>query len=409
MSMTTDEQALRSALSDAVTGQPAAPHDRIDAVRRRHAHRRQRQLAAVGTAAVVAVAGATLGVLSVRSGGDGSAQFAKRNVPSWALSWPDVRDPSIKQKVLDGAVRAWSRGIGRAGGATAQPQQVIWYRAATVLNHQVVVMFEVRYASGEELVIGHAESDLVSTGYDYEGPDYTGPKSAWNLSVVDAPAPGKQLVFGLNLTGPRVYEPDKFADNEIVVFADPRARSFDWHVTDADGQVRQATSPLDAGFAAVDTGQVRDRVRIDAVRDRDGNLLAHDFAVGVPGAPDSYHPLLTYVPQFTDVGSSGQNMGGSVGQGDSFVEEHTHSSSWPMHRTTVFARCYGGPSIVVSIDSDKPGHRVVIPCDDREHVVSGPPVMAESELVVDPHNKDGHAFSVDAAPETAWRVAVVAD
>ena len=176
MSVTTD-QALRSALTDVVAGQPAAPHDRIDSVRRRHVRRRQSQLAALGTAAVVAVAGATLGVLSVRSGGDDGTQFAKRNVPSWALQWPDARDPSIPQKVLDGAVDAWSHAAGGividyADSAAPIPdaQQVIWYRAAKVANaSKIAVMFEVSSVYGHQLVVGYASSDEVidgQPGYD---------------------------------------------------------------------------------------------------------------------------------------------------------------------------------------------------------------------------------------------------
>ncbi|HMC69973.1 MAG TPA: hypothetical protein VKJ07_12530, partial [Mycobacteriales bacterium] len=60
--MTSEEQALRNALSDiAVTGQPVAPHDRIDGVRRRHAQRQQRRIVALGAAVVVAVVGVALG------------------------------------------------------------------------------------------------------------------------------------------------------------------------------------------------------------------------------------------------------------------------------------------------------------------------------------------------------------
>src|SRR5436305_6181450 len=104
---TSEELALRHALGEAVAGQPAAPYDRIDGVRRRHVQRRQRRLAALGTAAVVAVAGAAIGLLGARSGGDASGQFAKRDLPAWALQWPDRRDPSIPQRVLDRAVEAW--------------------------------------------------------------------------------------------------------------------------------------------------------------------------------------------------------------------------------------------------------------------------------------------------------------
>ncbi|MDQ1683524.1 MAG: hypothetical protein QOC82_261 [Frankiaceae bacterium] len=413
--MSTEEQALRSALSDAVAGQPAAPYDRIDGVRRRHAHRRQRQLAAIATAAIVAVTGATFGILSAR-GDNGDVQLAKRDVPSWALSWPDARDPSIPQPVLDGAVDAWSHAAGIETATTALAQHVYWYRAAKVAHGaEIAVMFEVVSAEyGNQLVVGYADTDQVSNGQP--GYDVAQSETPWILSVVTAPVPTEHLVFGINVHDSQPPATDTFGDNVIVVMADPRSRSVEWHVTGVDGQVRRAVSALSAGFAEVDTGQIRERVRIDAVRDDHGTVLAHDVGVGVPGAPDSYHAQLAEVPPFTDVPDSNDAFGVTAGQGNSGYESQL--DNWPMHGTTVYARCYGGAHIVVAIDADKPGHRVVIPCDDREHIIDGPPVLAHSELasegmedsngnfVPNPPGNKNHAIQIQASDDTAWRVAV---
>jgi hypothetical protein len=426
MSMTSEEQALRSALADAVGGQPAAPYDRIDGVRRRHARRRQRQLTAMGVGAVVAVTGATLGVLGIGTRGGDNAQLAKRDVPSWALSWPDNRDRSIPQPVLDGAVEAWSHDAGLDTATTATAQQVIWYRAAKVADgSDIVVMFEVVSEYGNQLVVGQANADQVidgQPGYDVENAE-----TPWILAVVDAPKPSSSLVFGLNTPYSRSQGTHVVSDNVAIVMADPRARSVEWHVTGADKQVRRAVSALSSGFAAIDTGEIRDRVRIDAVRDGHGKVLAHDLGVGVPGNAESYRVQLAQVPEFPDVPDSPVSLGQASGQGN-LQGESESDGPWPMNGTTIYARCYGGPSIVISIDSEKPGHRVRIPCDDREHVVDGPPVLAHSELASEgtedsngnyvpippypgPPNPpypvtQNHAYMVAASDDTAWRVAV---
>ena len=414
MSSTREEQVLRTALTDAVAGQPAAPHDRLDGVQRRHRQRRQRQLAAIGTAAVVAITGAALGVLSAGGGGNHSGQFAKRSVPAWALSWPDQRDPSISPRVLDGAIDAWSHEVG--GNPVAK--QVIWYRAARVAdNTEIVVMFEVDSDYGHELVVGYADTGQVNDGqpgYDVKNAD-----SPWILSRVAAPIPASDLVFGLNVADSSAPNPpNTFSDNMIVVMADPRARRFDWHVTGADGVVHRETSPMSLGFAAVDAGQIKERVRIDAVRDGAGKVLAHDVQVGVPGAPESYRVQLAEIPAFTDVPDSPFEFGASAGQGNLF-DQGQDTASIPRHGTTIYARCYGGAHIVIGIDADRPGHRVVISCDDKEHVVSGPPMLAHSELaaeIYDPHGStagdspgpNSHAIDISASEDTAWRVSVIA-
>lgn len=414
--MTNEEQVLRTALVDAIAGQPAAPYDRLDGVQRRHARRRQRQLAALGTAAVVAVTGAVFGVLNVRM--DDSAQFAHRDVPSWALQWPDRRDPSISQRVLDGAVAAWSHEASLDTGTTGAPNTVVWYHAHKVANgSEIAVMFEVdSYEFGHQLVVGFADTTQVIDGQP--GYDVKNAESPWVLSIIAAPQRSGHLVFGLNAHDSQAAEvPDQFADNVIVVMADPSARSFDWHVTGTDNAVHRAAASMSAGYAEVDTGQIHSRVRIERILDGRGNVLAHDLDVGVPGAADSYHPQLAEVPAFTDVPENTFTFGATAGQGNS-SDQGPVDGPLPRLGTTIYARCYGSAHIVVGIDSDRPAQRVVIPCDDKEHVVNGPPLLAKSELAAEIYDPNGnntepgssgthdHAIDISASEDTAWRVEV---
>jgi hypothetical protein len=77
----------------------------------------------------------------------------------------------------------------------------------------------------------------------------------------------------------------------------------------------------------------------------------------------------------------------------------------------IYARCYGGSSITVGIDDDSRGQRVVIPCDDVEHVVTGPgflPTGTRIEVDGQTGHQLSHAVLVDAGQLTAYRYGVVA-
>jgi len=54
-------------------------------------------------------------------------------------------------------------------------------------------------------------------------------------------------------------------------------------------------------------------------------------------------------------------------------------------------------------------HRVVIPCDDTEHVVSGPPLLAHDQLLSEDAATNPHTIEISASDEIAWRVVVLAD
>lgn len=414
VSMSTEERALRSALTDAVVAQPPAPYDRIDGVRRRHAQRQQRRMVALGAAVVVAVAGTALGVVGVRTGGDSVTPAAHRNVPSWALQWPEHRDPSIPQNVLDGAVASWAHD--HTAGGLADPGQVTWYLARRVADNEIAVAFEYSGGGAPYFVMGSASADQVMNG---QAPyDATDGSSSWVLYGVPTTQLSAVPVLGLNLG---VSDPTAGLDEDMVVLTDPRARRVDFQVTGPDGRVSRANAPMTAGYAEVNMGPVRSRVRITAVRDAQGKVLAGGTYVTVPTtesvspAPDT--PMLMTVPQFSDVQTSVTGFGDYSGQGG-IHNEFQSDTPWPMHGTKIYARCYGGPSIVISIDSTRRGHRVVIPCDDTEHIVDGPPVMAHSEIAsqgtqdengnVVPNSRGTHnyAMEIKASDYTAWRVVV---
>lgn len=102
MALTTDEQAMRNALQDLAGGQPDAPVDRLDGVRRRHHRRRTAQSigAALGVAALV---GGGLAVASTLRTSTNHPTSVATQPPAkyWQLTWPELSDGSVdKQRVL---------------------------------------------------------------------------------------------------------------------------------------------------------------------------------------------------------------------------------------------------------------------------------------------------------------------
>src|SRR3954451_3208124 len=100
MALTTDEQAMRTALQELAAGQPEAPVDRVAGVRRRHVRRRTAQSigAALGVAALVA---GGLSVASAVRPTHGPSTIAASPALPWQLSWPERNDGTVdKQRVL---------------------------------------------------------------------------------------------------------------------------------------------------------------------------------------------------------------------------------------------------------------------------------------------------------------------
>jgi hypothetical protein len=188
--------AVRSALADLTDGQPPMPPGRFQAVRRRVARRRRQQLAAAVVCAV-AVTGVVVGL--VRLPAVVRAQPQARHVPGWALRWPDHRNGSVPQSVLNGAVLAWRH---EAPAVTSPAQiarhrqryQVIWYVGQTIDHGRiVVVMFEVNGPAGRQLVAGFAPASQVMR----DQPGWCRGLSPWVLLVADA----GQLMSDVLLTG----------------------------------------------------------------------------------------------------------------------------------------------------------------------------------------------------------------
>lgn len=412
MSTTSEEQALRSALTDAVAGQPVAPHDRIDAVRRRHAHRRQRQLAAIATTAVVAVAGATLGLLHARSGGEGDTQFAKRDLPSWAVQWPEHRDTSIPDAYLATAYTSWR--LDNPDVAIGSGAQVVWYLAEPIPHGRLALAFEVGGPDTVPLfVVGTTDAASLTT---YSTTHFSSNTSLWAESWhVFASGVGTTSVVGMYST----VSDASSGRNTVVLLTDPRARSAEVGYVGESGHVSK-TLPMTAGFAAVELGPLRSRVHVVSVDDAGGHRLAGDLDVGVPTAddnpdsePGSFTPRLMPIPSLHDVPADPGGFGEMDGQEPYF--EASVSPTWPLHSTRIYARCFGrATSIALHIDSDSPAQTVTVPCDDREHVVDGPgflPTGTTSDTSnLNPGGVKGvvHTVDVFTDQETAWRAVVVA-
>ena len=372
-----DEVILREALHDLTLDQPAAPVDRVVGVRRHHVRRRTTQLAALaGVVALVAVAAAF-----VRTPFGNDTEPAHRSVPSWALPWPDHRDGSVSQDVLDGAVLAWRymHITSPEQPAAAQPKKIVWYVGQKVAHGEwVAVVFEVDTGAGYRLVAGLTTPDAAAHPPVVRGQQLP---PAWHLYDVPAPAPNYHGFVGLNFGASSSTGP--FTD-WIVVLAPPSARQVSWS---GDGIKGGAAAP-DRGLVVADVGRASGRIYADVFDRTDQIGIVPSLApVGVPGAPDSQIPQLVAPARLVGTPST-KLMGGLSGQGSSSATGLSHHPSGP---TTIYARCYGDGPIRVSID----GHgtdAVVIPCDNRQHVLPGP--------------QSGHSIEVAASKGTAWRVAV---
>jgi len=380
-----DELAMRSALADLVDNQPDAPVDRFDGVRRRHARRRRMQAATAAACAALAVAGVGIGV-GLRPGHT-SVTPAHRDVPSWALPWPEHRSASVPQPVLDGAVRAWrDRMYGEGAPSMYSPRKVIWYVAEPgVQKTQIAVVFEVERDDGDHRLVAGWLNDPAN------------PQSSDNWSLYDVGAPDphdRNLVISFYLEGADLQEPD----NAFLVLTDPSHRTV---VPSVPGQV-PPVAQLDNGFAILPYGPLRHQLHLALSSGR-----GPDVPVGVVGladAPDSQVPALEPPAELVGVPQS-RMLSEASGAGD----EVGFNESPPAERgrTVIYARCYGGPSLDVTVDSQTSA-AVTIPCDDQQHVVDGPALLPGGDKSYEAHSGGpGHSTEITAGTLVAWRVAVV--
>jgi hypothetical protein len=410
--MTSEEQALRNALSDiAVTGQPVAPHDRIDGVRRRHAQRQQRRIVALGAAVVVAVVGVALGAVGLRAGRPAADEFVHRDLPKWAVQWPEHRDRSIPDAYLATAYTSWR--LDHPEIAVGSGAQVVWYVAEPIPGGRLALAFEVGGVDTvPQFVVGVTDAKSLTT---YRTVHFDKNTSLWDRSWATAGAYlTSSSVLGLYSTA----NADLSGRNTVVLLTGPRARSADLTYVADSGRVSR-TVRMTAGFMAVELGPLRTRVHVDAVRAADGRRLAGDLDVGIPetdGDPaaesDSFRPDLMPIPPLADAPANAPGPGEMAGQ-ESFFDASLNPG-WPLHSTRIYARCFGrSRSLAVHIDSDAPAQAVTVPCDDREHVVDGPgflptgTTMDTSNLYPGQHGVV-HTADVFSDGETAWRAVVVA-
>jgi len=372
MELKSDEVWVRELFDEMTLGQPDVPPDRFSGILRR-AHRHAVMIAAGALAAVAAVAALAAGIAT--SATPVLPVSGQRHLPGWALPWPDHRNGSVPQRVLDGAVIAWRHQTGVPASLT-RPSRVIWYVGQTVAHDQaVVVIFEVDSAAGRRLVAGSAMASQVMHGQ----PAWTDGSSPWVLYDVAAPRVSRALVIGLNTHG-TTARPGRNPDNWVVLLTGPRVQSVSFTAPGPIGP-NSATDvvgvgQLRRGLAIADVGQITGSVELDQLNVGRRNLLAQPATVGVPGSAASE------VPQLAAPGPIAARRGFHwrievTGQGTSAADVgrfHGHLA--------VRARCYGPAAIRLTFGFGSPRHLLglprsaagskqtplgSIPCDDLVH------------------------------------------
>jgi hypothetical protein len=406
--MIDDEVAARTAFADLTAGQPAFPAGRFAAVKHRAVMHRRRQLA--GGALAVAVAVALAVSLSQLVGAQQPPPPA-RSVPRWALPWPDHRNGSVPQQVLDRAVIAalysgqgaqapalplpdGGRGTVPARGASASSVSrqanaypVIWYVGQTVDHGRVVeVMFEMDGPNGPQLVVGQATASEVM----HDQPAWSDTSSPWALTEVPAPDPAKAPpAIGNYVTGRSSGGGGQNPDNWMVLLTAPDVRRVSWYETTTGGP-RLLSMPTSAGLAITDTGQVTGDIELTGLTTSRGTTRLDHVRVAVGDqvqVPQLAAPPALSLPRSFSlvIGSTSQGSSGNLDQG--FRAGRL--------RYAVFGICYGPAPVQVKIN----GHSIgSITCDSQTHQLSVP----ASDL-----RGHGHQLWLDfAAPDLdAWDLA----
>jgi hypothetical protein len=380
MSAAREEAALRSALVDLAADQPDQPWDRVSAVRRRHVRRRTVQATATAAATAVAIAVALVGV---HAAGGRTAEPLHRSVPSWALPWPDHRNGSVPQRVLDGAVVAWRATGGDRHIVTPlpSPSTIVWYAGQTVADGRAVVaVFEAADGSGgRRLVTATASAADVLTAKRVN--DLRAPLP-WVVHDVPAPDPRTPpAALGAYARGGDTY------DNWVVVLAEASATGLRWSAPGAPG----GTAPVRDGLAVFDVGEVRGAVSV-VLHDRESRQESgprNPVLVGLPGNAASQAPQLEPAasPQLNGRRLVAGEGGQGPGAGMDFGLRHSRA------RLVLLGRCYGpGPTHVTLDDGPL---ALNVPCDDQQHEFS------LGHLRPQPR---GHTLFIDADPLTAWSI-----
>ena len=385
MASTTDEIALRSGLDALTAVQPDAPLDRLAGVRRRHARRRRAQGVTAGTVALLVAA---VAVVTTHLPSRGHSSLAHRDLPAWALPWPDHNEGSLPAELRADAERAW---LSKTYGTTADPflaaRRYVWYLTAPIAGTaNVAVVFEVERDDGEHrLVAGYLS-------------DPTKPAEADNWLLYDDAAPDARSATAMASFYLPVVTVGEDAHNLVVLLtgpATPRVR------LDLGTGVARNLS-LTQGFGTADVGSLTSQVVVTLIGKHGGGQRAG--LVGLPGQAESQAPVLAHPAPLVGVPQNAI-LEEQAGQGP---ELDVNGSPTVDHgRTVIYARCYGGSSITVTIDSQDRA-AVTIPCDNRQHQVDGPALRPGGDAIMaDDGAMKGHSTSVTAGKLVPWRVAVV--
>jgi len=379
-----DEARARDLLDVMTSGQPDAPPDRYAGiVLRARRNGLTRAAATLGVATVVAAAAIGTGVSARRT-----TLLVRRPVPGWALPWPDHRNGSVPQRVLDGAVTAWRHDVWIRTGVPfgrTEPRKVIWYVGQTVASGQAVaVIFEVDSSAGRRLVAGWAATAQVLEGQ----PAWTVASSPWVLFDAAVPRPSARLRIGLNLHGTAV-RPGPNSDSWIVLLAPPDVWSmtYTWMAAPCCLGGKLGHGKASRGLLVADVGQLGSRVRL--MLPGAGGVDHPSGYVGVPGNAESTVPQLAH-PAPVGARPGFRAAGELTGQG-------TSHASLPRSRgrLAILARCYGPSSLHVTYGSGPWLTSLgTVPCDDRVH-----------ELATGLRLRVAHAgIGFDTSALTAYRV-----
>jgi hypothetical protein len=378
MAPMTDDRDIRQALADLTDRQPSVPPGRFTSVRRKAVRRRRRQAGGAVLAAVV-IAGVVAGLTGLPAFGL-HPQPSVRQVPGWALAWPDHRNGSVPQAVLDRAVIAAQyegpnaqlagngevAGPGEPASAVARKAaafRVVWYVGQTMDHGQtVVVMFETDGPDGPQLVVGQANASNVMQDQAAWSQDV----SPWALTVVTAPNPHRPpLAIGDYVAGsPAASGLNHSPDNWMVVLTAPDVIRLDWIVQTTSGWHRPSAATQN-GLVVTDNGQITSAVELTGRTTERGFTRIASKPVGIPGnGPGT--PQLAAPPPLVLPGSFSFSWG-QQGQGSSFQDDNGFYRG--THQYAIYGICYGPEPVKITMN----GHRIgSISCDSQQHEITVP-------------------------------------
>jgi hypothetical protein len=290
------------------------------------------------------------------------------------LPWPDHRDGSVPQRVLDQAVLAWRHLTAHAAGQPGLAPvsgKIAWYVGQKAANgHMVAVVFEAQTPSGPRLVAGKAVASEVMNGQ----PGWSEDSTPWEFYNVAAPLPVPRLVLSLNLSGV-TRTPNSSPDDWVLVLASPRAWSVSYELYAARGvfEARGATTHLIGGggalltdgFGEFDVRQITARVVLTRLLIGSRNVLPAPVPVGIPGSSDSQIPQLEIAGPVTTPARFIMALEVSS-QGPSAASAPSHARG----KLAFVARCFGDAPLRLQLPAPSGSSSLgSIPCDDRSHVL----------------------------------------